>query len=95
LEKKEMAKKTQGSSRRARRAAHQQRQRRQRILTIGLVISAIVIVVGLGFMIRQARTPEVEDVILPETLAEPPGADGKAWGPVDAPVLIEEFSDFQ
>jgi hypothetical protein len=90
-----MAKKAQGSSRRARREAHQQRQRRQRILIIGLVIGGFIILVGLGFMIRQARTPEVEDVILPETLAEPPDADGKAWGPVDAPVVIEEFSDFQ
>lgn len=90
-----MAKKVQGSSRRARRAAHQQRQRRQRILFIGLAVGAIIIALGLGFMIRQARTPEVEDVILPETLAKPPDADGKAWGPADAPVLIEEFSDFQ
>jgi hypothetical protein len=91
----EMAKKAQGSSRRARRAAHQQQQRRQRILIIGLVVGGIIVALGLGFMIRQARTPEVEDVILPETLAGPPDADGKAWGPVDAPVLIEEFSDFQ
>jgi hypothetical protein len=90
-----MAKKVQGSSRRARREAHQQRQRRQRFLIIGLVIGGFIILVGLGFMIRQARAPEVDDVILPETLAEPPNADGKAWGPVDAPVVIEEFSDFQ
>jgi hypothetical protein len=46
-------------------------------------------------MIRQARTPEVEDVILPDAMEGPVDADGKAWGPVDAPVLIEEFSDFQ
>ena len=90
-----MAKKSQGSSRRARREAHVQRQRRQRILIIGLVIGGVIIALGLGYMIRQARTPEVEDVILPETLAEPLEADGKSWGPVDAPVLIEEFSDFQ
>lgn len=90
-----MAKKVQGASRRARREAHQQRQRRQRILIIGLVISGVIVVLGMGFMIRQARAPEVEDVVLPEMLAAPPNADGKAWGPVDAPVLIEEFSDFQ
>ena len=91
-----MAKKTtQGSSRRARREAHQRQQRRQRILIIGLVVGGVIIALGLGFMIRQARTPEVEDVIVPESLAGPPDADGKAWGPVDAPVLIEEFSDFQ
>ena len=90
-----MAKKTQGSSRKARREAHAQRQRRQRILIVGLVIGGVIITPGLGYMIRQARTPEVEDVILPESLAEPPDADGKSWGTVDAPVLIEEFSDFQ
>lgn len=90
-----MAKKAEGSSRRARREAHQQRQRRQRILIIGLVIGGIIILGGLGFMIRQARAPEVADVVLPESLVTPPGADGKAWGPVDAPVVIEEFSDFQ
>jgi len=90
-----MAKKAQGSSKQARREAHLQQQRRQRILIIGLVAGGIIIALGLGYMIRQARTPEVEDVILPETLAEPSDADGKAWGPADAPVLIEEFSDFQ
>jgi len=90
-----MAKKVQGSSRRARREAHQQRQRRQQILIIGLVIGGIIILVGLGFMIRQARAPEVADVILPDSLAEPASADGKAWGPVDAQIVIEEYSDFQ
>ena len=90
-----MAKKSQGSSRKARREAHIQRQRRQRILIIGLVIGGLIIALGLGFMIRQARTPQVDDVVVPESLAGPPNADGKAWGPLDAPVLIEEFSDFQ
>lgn len=91
-----MAKKsTQGSSRKARREAHQRRQRRQRILIIGLVVGGIIIALGLGFMIRQARTPLVDDVIVPDSLAALPGADGKAWGPVDAPVVIEEFSDFK
>ena len=90
-----MAKKTQGSSRKARREAHQQQQRRQRILIVGLVVGGVIVALGLGFMIRQARTPEVEDVVVPESLAGPIDADGKAWGPVEAPVLIEEFSDFQ
>jgi len=90
-----MAKKSRGSSRRARREAHQRQQRRQRMLIIALIVGGVIIAVGLGFMIRQARTPEVEDVVLPESLEPPPNADGKAWGPVDAPVLIEEFSDFQ
>ena len=90
-----MAKKAQGSSRRERRAAHQQQQRRRQILIVALVVGGIIIALGLGFVIREARTPLVEDVMIPESLAEPPGADGKAWGPLDAPVLIEEFSDFK
>jgi hypothetical protein len=36
-----------------------------------------------------------EDAVLPETLAAPPNAEGKAWGPAEAPVVVEEFSDFQ
>jgi len=90
-----MAKKAQGASKKARREARVQQQRRQRILIIGLVIGGIIIAVGLGYMIRQARTPEVADIVVPEILEEPPNADGKNWGPEDAPVLIEEFSDFQ
>ncbi len=90
-----MAKKVQGSSRKARREAHQQRRRRQQYLIAGLVIGGIIILAGLGFMIRQARAPEVADVVVPESLDAPAGADGKAWGPADAPVVIEEYSDYQ
>ena len=64
-------------------------------MIVALVVGGIIIALGLGFVIREARTPLVEDVMIPESLAEPPGADGKAWGPLDAPVLIEEFSDFK
>lgn len=89
-----MAKSRKSTSRRYRQEA-KQRQQRQRWLTIGLVVAGIVVILVLGYMIRQARTPELEDVVLPESLEPPPNADGRNWGPVDAPVLIEEFSDFQ
>jgi hypothetical protein len=63
-----------------------------------MIIAAVVVgVVVLGaaiVLIRQADTP-VEEVVLPDSLSPPLGVDGKAWGAVYAPVLIEEFSDFQ
>jgi hypothetical protein len=40
-------------------------------------------------------TSPAENMVLPESLASPPNADGSAWGPADAPVLIQEYSDFQ
>lgn len=90
-----MTKSKRSSSKRARRASYQQQRRRQRLLIIGLIAGGLIVAVGLVFMIRQARAPKLEDVVLPESLEPPPNADGKAWGPVDAPVLVEEFSDFQ
>lgn len=90
-----MAKSKKTSSRKARRMAQQEREKRQRWLVIGLVIVGLVIIVGLGFMIRQARTLKVEDIVLPESLEPLPNADGKAWGPSEAPVVIDDFSDFQ
>lgn len=92
-----MARNTQ-TSKKARRVAHQQRRQRQRWLVIGLVAAGLIVLVGLGFVIRQSRSLDLEDVadvILPESLDPPPGADGKAWGPPDAPVIFEDFSDFQ
>lgn len=50
---------------------------------------------GIVFLARQVTSVSLEDVILPESLTLPANADGTAWGPVDAPVVIEEFSDFQ
>ena len=80
-------------SRKDRREQQRASQQRQRI-TIALGVIAVVVVGALLVWVRQPRT-NVEDVALPENLSPPPGADGKAWGPSDAPVLIEEFSDFQ
>lgn len=90
--------KNKSTSRKSRRVAQQQRQQRQRFLIIGMVIAGVIVIFGLGFIIRQSRSLDIEsvaDVTLPESLEPPPGADGKAWGPPDAPVLFEEFSDFQ
>ena len=83
------------SSDRARRAAQLARKQRQRRLYIGIGAAALVMLVALGFWVRQINAPKLEEVVLPETIETPPNADGSAWGPGDAPVLIQEFSDFQ
>lgn len=80
-------------SRKERRKQQQANQQRQRMyIAIGII--AVVALGALLVWVRQPRT-SVEDVALPDNLNPPPGADGKAWGPSEAPVLVEEFSDFQ
>lgn len=79
---------------RARRQAHQEQRRRRQQLLIGFGGLAVVVVVLLFVWISATGLFEPE-LALPESLEPPPNADGKAWGPVNAPVLIEEFSDFQ
>ena len=88
-----MAKKSQRSVQ-ARRVEHQARQRRQRLLIGGLAVAAVLILVGAVVWVREMTSP-AENMVLPESLASPPNADGSAWGPADAPVLIQEYSDFQ
>lgn len=80
-------------SRKERREQQRANQQRQRIY-IALGVIAVVVVGALLVWVRQPRT-NVEDVALPENLSPPPETDGTAWGPGEAPVLIEEFSDFQ
>ncbi len=79
---------------RARRAEQQERQKRQRLLVGILAVAGVIIVVGIVLWVRQLTSPE-RNLVLPESLALPANADGKAWGPADAPVLVEEYSDFQ
>ena len=88
-----MAKKNQRSVS-SRRKEHQARQKRQRLLIGILAVAAVVIVAGVVYWVRQSRSP-ANSVILPASVAPPANADGSAWGPPDAPVLVEEFSDFQ
>ena len=88
--------KKQSQSVRARRSQHAAQQKRRRNITIAAVAAGIVIVVGLLFWTRQVTTSlAVQGIVTPEALSEPPNADGKAWGPADAPVLIEEYADYQ
>jgi hypothetical protein len=82
-----------GRSVRERREQQRAAQQRRRI-TIAVIIIAVIGALAALYLIRQPST-DPEDVILPELLSAPPGVEGKAWGPVDAPVLVEEYSDFQ
>jgi hypothetical protein len=80
---------------RARREEMQARKKRQRLITAVVVIGGLLGLAAIVFLTRQITRTTPEDVSLPESLTPPPGADGTAWGPADAPVLVEEFSDFQ
>jgi protein-disulfide isomerase len=89
-----MAKKTSSSvsARREQHRAEQQKKKRTYYTIAG--VSAVAIV-ALFVVARLAFAPSVEDVVIPDPLEAPATADGKAWGPVDAPILIEEYADFQ
>ncbi len=89
-----MAKKSKTSLRTRRAEQLAQRKRKRRMYYIFAGVGAVVII-ALFAVIRQANAPSLDDVVLPETLESPPDADGKNWGPEDAPVVIEEYSDFQ
>ena len=90
-----MARKKSGTSVRERREQQLAQQKKQRTMYYGIAAVAAVIIIGLFAFLRQVNTPTLAEVVLPDNLETPPGADGKAWGPADAPVVIEEFSDFQ
>lgn len=80
---------------RARRQEMQARKKRQRLVTALIIAGSLVALAAIAILARQVTRVSPEDVILPESLTPPSGADGTAWGPVDAPVIVEEFSDFQ
>jgi hypothetical protein len=79
---------------RARRQAHQEQRRRRQQLLIVFGGAAVALIVALLVWVNNTDLFKTE-IVLPDTLEPPANADGKAWGPVNAPVLIEEFSDFQ
>lgn len=88
--------KKQSQSVRARRTQHQSQQKRRRNFAIGLVVVGAIVVVGLMFWTRQITTAIAErGIVTPEVLPMPASTDGRTWGPTDAIVLIEEYSDFQ
>lgn len=91
-----MAKKSTRSVRARRQQQLEAAARRRRLIYGGSVLG-VVLIIALFVVIRQLNAPthNIEDVVVPASLEPPANADGTAWGPVDAPVVIEEYSDFQ
>lgn len=67
------------------RAEQQDRERKQRLRFGGI---ALVVTASLVFFLWLGNRPKAADQDVPT------GADQNAWGPVDAPVVIEDWSDF-
>ena len=65
--------------------AQLKKERQQRLRMGGVVVAVLVVLVALW---SAANLPKAGDG------ERPVGADRTAWGPVDAPVVIEEWSDF-
>jgi hypothetical protein len=81
-----MAKSIARSARRQQALEVQRRKERQQRLRVGGIAAlAVAVLAGLLWL---ANRPKAGEGRLPF------GADGTAWGPVDAPVLIEEWSYF-
>ena len=79
------------SKRQARREQMQKRSQRQRLTTIGfIVLGALLIVVPIAYQMLRPAAGVVN--VDPGTY---PNANDNAMGAADAPIKIEEFSDFQ
>lgn len=74
------------SPRRAEALAAQKAKERKQMLQFGGAAALVLII--LAGLVWLGNRPKVVEVQVPE------GADGMAWGPADAPVVIREFSDF-
>ena len=72
------------------RAEQENSKRRQRFISIGVITAAVLIVVTL--IIRQSNRDAVEIASVDQEM--PAYADGRALGSVDAPVLVQSFSNF-
>lgn len=80
----------------ARREKQRAQQNKKRMIYAGIGIIAILIFAGLMVWMQQIRTTQAEaNFQAPNILTTPSLTDGKTWGPEDAPVIIQEFSDFQ
>lgn len=64
---------------------------RQRLIVVG-VVSALAVAAA-AFLIWQNNRPIGDFVTIEKE--DLPFVDGKALGKIDAPVLVQEFSDFQ
>lgn len=83
-------------SARERREKKQAEQKKRKWIYVGIGIIAIIIFSGLILWFRQIRIAQEEaNFQSPDILLKPTSTDGNTWGPANAPVVIQEFSDFQ
>lgn len=90
-----MATQKSGTSVRAKREQQLQEEQRRRRLYYGGAAIGTVLFIALLVLLRYLNAPSIEDVIVPASLESPANADGRSWGPEDAPVVIEAFADYQ
>jgi type VI protein secretion system component VasF len=77
-------------SRREQMAQARRQKRRRRQLITALV--AVAIVAAVAALIWLNNRPLALTTV---EAAAPASADGAAWGPADAPVVVEDWSDYQ
>ncbi len=80
-----------------RKRRQQQAQRTQLTIVAGIVVVAVAVVGYIAYQNYQTSLENSKPIgafVTPEPETWP-FADGKALGPADAKVLIQEFSDFQ
>lgn len=73
------------------REKHRRRKQRQQ-LTLGLIIIGIVLIIIAIILLPYLRP--LGEIIVPELVARPM-AEGSAMGDPNAPVIMEEYSDYQ
>ena len=74
---------------RSRHAEKRAKEQRQRRITYGSI--AFIAIAAFSFLLWSRRFV----IQYPDPIEVPEGANGMAWGPADAQVLIQEYSDFQ
>jgi protein-disulfide isomerase len=84
---------SESSRRRAILRRHEARQRR--LMLIGGVVAVAVVAIGAVLLLNSGQGGAATGNFVPGNPAPVPYADGKALGQASAPVLVQEFADFQ
>jgi protein-disulfide isomerase len=71
-----------------------EQERKQTILVLGIIVVIAVIVIG-GAVVLSLPKPEAPPTASAHALPANAEPNGRAWGPADAPIKIEEYLDYQ
>jgi protein-disulfide isomerase len=85
----EQGSKRQERRERTRRQGHRQQQQKQRLITIGLIV------LGVTFIVFAVISSQPGTEVVAVEVESSPTAKDNAIGETNAPILVEEFSDFQ